>query len=103
LIILNMDGEEHLSIVPEPLLAPPGGMEWEMLFCSDHPRYGGTGCVFPETRMELWRLPGENWRLPGRSAMVLKPVPRGTKYATVLDTKSPSERIKDAKAKQGNP
>jgi maltooligosyltrehalose trehalohydrolase len=103
LIILNMDGEEHLSIVPEPLLAPPGGMEWEMLFCSDHPRYGGTGCVFPETRMELWRLPGENWRLPGRSAMVLKPVPRGTKYATVLDTKSPSERIKDAKATQGNP
>lgn len=100
LLLLNMDGEKHLTIAPEPLLAPPAGTEWEVLFCSEHPQYGGTGCLRPETREEPWRLWGENWRLPGRCATVLRPVARSEKFVDVLQTKSPAQRRQEAKAKQ---
>jgi maltooligosyltrehalose trehalohydrolase len=74
LLVVNLGTDLHLPIVPEPLLAPPAGMIWDVQWTSEHPRYGGCGTPPIETRGEDWRLPGENWRLPGRCAAVLKPV-----------------------------
>ncbi len=93
-LILNLDGEQHLSIVPEPLLAPPAGCEWQTLFCSEDPQYGGHGCVPPETRNEYWRLPGENWRLPGHCALVMRARPASGRVERTSQL-SPNERRKE--------
>ena len=33
--------------MPEPLLAPPEGHDWELLWSSEHPAYGGNGAQHP--------------------------------------------------------
>jgi maltooligosyltrehalose trehalohydrolase len=67
LLVVNTDGDLHLEVAPEPLLAPPEGRRWELAWSSDHPRYGGTGALPLES-------PDESWRIPGRSTSVLRPV-----------------------------
>jgi maltooligosyltrehalose trehalohydrolase len=67
LLLMNLDVELHLDPAPEPLLAPPQGHTWGILWSSEDPRYGGTGT--PPVYTE------ENWRLPGRIAIVLQPEP----------------------------
>lgn len=65
LLLINLGGDLHLPIAPEPLLAPPGGREWDVLWSSEHPRYGGGGTP---------ALEGEaGWRIPARAAIVLTP------------------------------
>jgi maltooligosyltrehalose trehalohydrolase len=66
LLLVNLGIESILSPLPEPLLAPPPQREWNILWSSEHPKYGGTG-VAP-----LISEPG--WRLPGYTALVLTPV-----------------------------
>jgi maltooligosyltrehalose trehalohydrolase len=70
LLVVNFDGDLHLEVAPEPLLAPPAGTQWQLAWSSDYPRYGGTGALPLES-------PGESWRIPGRSTSVLRPVPWG--------------------------
>ena len=66
LLLINL-GETHiLKPVSEPLLAPPDGYRWEILWMSDSPRYGGPG-PFAVAHEEQWILPAE-------SAIVLRPV-----------------------------
>jgi len=67
LLILNTDSDLHLTVAPEPLLAPPPGKRWELAWSSEFPRYGGTGALPLES-------PDESWRIPGRTASVLRPV-----------------------------
>jgi maltooligosyltrehalose trehalohydrolase len=74
LLLVNLDGDEYLDIVPEPLLAAPIGKRWETLLSSEQARYGGNGHVAPENHGEPWRLPGENWRVLSRCATVLRAV-----------------------------
>jgi len=76
LLLVNMGTDLILGIIPDPLLAPPLDMQWDLLWSSEDPKYGGSGTPPPETHGESWRLPGENWRIPGRCAVVLKPLPR---------------------------
>ena len=67
LLLVNF-GESHvLHPASEPLLAPPEGCRWEILWTSESPRYGATrsGAVTTPQR----------WALPAESAVVLKPVP----------------------------
>jgi len=64
ILLVNLGSDLPLSPVPEPLLAPPEGMEWELLWASEHPRYGGQG-VRPFHA-------DERWVLTGHSAVVLK-------------------------------
>ena len=66
LLLVNFGPNLHLHPVPEPLLAPPLGMEWHILWSSEHPRYGGGGTAPLDT--------AENWQLPGHAAIVLAPV-----------------------------
>lgn len=65
LLILNLDMDLHLLSIPEPLLAPPRGCRWQVLFSSEHPKYGGSGVYPPES--------GLGWNILGESATVLLP------------------------------
>jgi maltooligosyltrehalose trehalohydrolase len=66
LLLVNFGKTEHLNPAPEPLLAPPLGKRWSMIWSSESPKYGGPGAVEPEGE--------ENWRIPAEAAMVLKAV-----------------------------
>jgi maltooligosyltrehalose trehalohydrolase len=63
LLIVNLGRDLRLDVVPEPLLAPPAGMSWQMEWSSEDPRYGGMGMVPPESE--------EGWKLTGASTVLL--------------------------------
>lgn len=65
LLLVNMGRDLDLTPVPEPLLAPPPGGRWRLLWSSEDPVYGGGGTPAVET--------DGHWRLPARSAVVLGP------------------------------
>jgi maltooligosyltrehalose trehalohydrolase len=66
LLVFNFGRDLHFDPAPEPLLAPPDDMVWEILFSTEHPRYGGCGTAPVDT--------DENWRIPGHAALVMRPV-----------------------------
>ncbi len=63
LLVVNLGSDLHLNPAPEPLLAPPLGRAWGLLWSSEAPAYGGTGTPALDTE--------ENWRIPGHAAVVL--------------------------------
>ena len=65
LLVVNVGRDLHLDPAPEPLLAPPEGKAWAVLWSSEDPRYGGCGTAPPDTE--------EGWRIPGEAALVLAP------------------------------
>lgn len=56
LLIVNLGREMQFRPMPEPLMAPPAGHRWEILWSSESPAYGGSGT--PEVREREWRIPG---------------------------------------------
>jgi maltooligosyltrehalose trehalohydrolase len=58
LLVVNLGAEILGRAMPEPLLAPPPGRTWAMLWSSEHASYGGSGSVDPQVD-DLWRLPGQ--------------------------------------------
>jgi maltooligosyltrehalose trehalohydrolase len=52
-----------LSSPAEPLLAPPSGGSWRVLWSSEEPAYGGDGTPPIETE--------DGWFLPAHAAVVL--------------------------------
>jgi maltooligosyltrehalose trehalohydrolase len=78
LLLINLGRDLELSPAPEPLLAPPGGSRWAVLWSSEDPRYGGLGTATPETE-------DAGWRLPGHAALLLAP-DAGPPATTTLDT-----------------
>jgi maltooligosyltrehalose trehalohydrolase len=67
LVIVNLDRDIKLEPAPEPLLAPPSGMDWALLWSSESPQYGGCGLGPLETPL--------GWRIPGRATVVFCPSP----------------------------
>ncbi|AKT44164.1 malto-oligosyltrehalose trehalohydrolase [Chondromyces crocatus] len=67
LLLVNLGLDLRLVPAPEPLLAPPSGRRWGLLWSSEAPRYGGEGTPPVETE-------AEGWFLPGHAAVVLRPV-----------------------------
>jgi maltooligosyltrehalose trehalohydrolase len=67
LLIVNLGRRQELKPAPEPLLAPPLGFEWETLWTSESPRYGGPGAVPLVTE--------DRWLLPAEAAVALQLVP----------------------------
>jgi maltooligosyltrehalose trehalohydrolase len=65
LLIINLGRDLLMDPAPEPLLAPLEGMEWRVLWSSDHPDYGGAGTAALDT--------SDIWRIPGHCAVVLCP------------------------------
>lgn len=72
LLIVNFGRDLNLDIVPEPLLAPPEGKKWEILWASENPEYGG--CGSPDVEME------DSWRIQGHAAVLL--IPKKIKIAS---------------------
>jgi maltooligosyltrehalose trehalohydrolase len=77
LLLINLGFDLELLIMPEPLLAPPEGHDWELLWSSEHPKYGGTGAQHPR--------PDAVWVLPGHGALLLRPGPASAERRTELD------------------
>lgn len=64
LLLINLGIDLSLDPAPEPLLAPPCGFRWHVLWSSEDPKYGGSGTASPDTELE-------GWHLTGRCALVL--------------------------------
>jgi maltooligosyltrehalose trehalohydrolase len=64
-LLVNLGRDLCLEPAPEPLLAPPPGTEWALLFSTEDLKYGGSGTVPPDGKVYL--------RLAGNSAIVLLP------------------------------
>jgi maltooligosyltrehalose trehalohydrolase len=60
LVLVNLGADLGLEPPAEPLLAPPEGRRWRVIWSSEHPRYGGAGASALDA--------DERWRLPARSA-----------------------------------
>jgi maltooligosyltrehalose trehalohydrolase len=65
LLLINMGAGLLLHPNAEPLLAPPQGHNWTLLWHSESTRYGGEGAP-PHVSS------GEPWHLPGHTAVFLK-------------------------------
>jgi maltooligosyltrehalose trehalohydrolase len=72
LLVVNLGPDLHLDPAPEPLLAPPRGSGWTLLWSSEDPRYGGSGTPLLDSAFE-------SWRIPGHAAVVLAPKPEPPK------------------------
>jgi len=70
LLIVNFGNQHEFSPAPEPLLAPPDKFEWQTLWASEAPEYGGTGMLRVATET--------GWTIFAEAAVVLHPV-RATK------------------------
>jgi maltooligosyltrehalose trehalohydrolase len=63
LVVVNLDVDLRLDPAPEPLLAPPPGTTWGLLWSSEDPAYCGAGTS---------PLDGEDgWNIPGQATIVL--------------------------------
>ncbi|HWC16428.1 MAG TPA: malto-oligosyltrehalose trehalohydrolase [Terriglobales bacterium] len=65
LLLVNLGTDLNLLHVPEPLLAPPEKRSWQVTWCSEDVRYGGSGFVNPDS--------DQGWRIRAESATVLAP------------------------------
>jgi maltooligosyltrehalose trehalohydrolase len=65
LLLVNLGSDLLYNPAPEPLLASIPGFEWDLIWSSESPRYGGTGTFPIQT--------GEGWRIPGHAAVVFAP------------------------------
>jgi maltooligosyltrehalose trehalohydrolase len=65
LLLVNFGADLHLDAAPEPLLAPPDGHRWRVLWSSEERRYGGEGTAPVEVE--------DGWRVMGEAAVVLAP------------------------------
>lgn len=63
LLLVNLGRDLRLQSTPEPLLAPPEGRTWRVLWSSETPRYGGAGTPPPER--------DDGWHIPAAAAVVL--------------------------------
>ena len=86
LLVVNLGMDLVLNPAPEPLLAPPVGKEWAILWSSEDPRYGGLGTPALETT--------ENWLIPGHAAIVLYPIRRAEWWKNHCRIRTPVNRMK---------
>jgi len=58
LVVVNLGLELQIDPAPEPLLAPPAGTQWAILWSSEDPAYGGAG-TGPLEQEDGWRISGQ--------------------------------------------
>lgn len=75
LVVVNFGREMTFSPCPEPLLAPPQGAGWTLVWSSEDPVYGGDGTP-PQDRAGTWQM-------PAHAALVFAAAP-GTRPAPAL-------------------
>jgi maltooligosyltrehalose trehalohydrolase len=62
LLFLNLGADREIRVLADPLVAPPAGGQWLVLWSSEDPRYGGAG----RRAIDM----AGRWVLPGRAAIV---------------------------------
>jgi maltooligosyltrehalose trehalohydrolase len=67
LLVVNLGSDLDFEPAPEPLIAPPAGKRWRLVWASDDTRYGGPGAVDPSA--------AETWRFAASSAWLFTSVP----------------------------
>src|SRR5213595_1758547 len=67
LLVVKFGESRDLNPIPEPLLAPPLGLEWETIWSSESARYGGSGTATVATQ--------DNLTLPAEATVALRLVP----------------------------
>lgn len=67
MVVTNFGRFLELVHLPEPLLAPPAGMEWEMVWNSEHLEYGGSGAMNPVAQ--------NGWHVAEEATILLRAVP----------------------------
>jgi len=70
-LLVTLGVDLQLGHAPEPLLAPPAELEWQQLWASEEPQYGGRGTPAID--------PSAAGLVPGESAVVFASHPRGPK------------------------
>jgi maltooligosyltrehalose trehalohydrolase len=68
LLVVNLGGDLTAPSLAEPLLAPPAGQRWGVIWSSEDPRYGGDGTATVDG--------DDGLRFPGCAAVVLAPETR---------------------------
>jgi maltooligosyltrehalose trehalohydrolase len=68
LLFVNYGPDFNRSSLAEPLIAPPDGRKWLLLWSSDDAKYGGSGVAPFEDE--------KGWHLTGHSALAVCPAPR---------------------------
>ncbi|MGE5537731.1 MAG: malto-oligosyltrehalose trehalohydrolase [Gemmatimonas sp.] len=63
MVLANFGRDLRLDSPAEPLLAPPAGRSWSVLWSSEHPRYGGSGTPAIESE--------DGWFLPAHCMVVM--------------------------------
>jgi maltooligosyltrehalose trehalohydrolase len=66
LLVVSLRPDFNLATCTEPLVAPPGGATWQILWSSEDPAYGGSGT--PDWTASRWRVPGFSALLLGPAA-----------------------------------
>lgn len=64
IVLVNLGIDLRLDYIPEPLIAPPEGRIWQILWSSEDVRYGGKGT--PPVERD------GRWDIPGKATVVLK-------------------------------
>jgi maltooligosyltrehalose trehalohydrolase len=65
LMFFNLGRDYDWQPTTEPLIAPPPGRQWELIWSSDDPQYGGMGTPYFDNK---------NWPVPGHAAVVFKTI-----------------------------
>jgi maltooligosyltrehalose trehalohydrolase len=91
LLLVNFGRDLYLDQAPEPLLAPPEGHGWNVLWSSEDVAYGGNGTPPPEA--------GDGWRVMGEAAIVLAPAPLPP-FDSKAAHAAAEERAKDRKRRE---
>lgn len=68
LLVVNLGCDLEFGPGPEPLLAPPAGAAWELMWSSESIRYGGQGTTTS--------VPDGPWRVLGEAAMLMRSIPK---------------------------
>jgi maltooligosyltrehalose trehalohydrolase len=63
LLLLNLGRDLDISPAPEPLLGPPAGGAWDVMWTSEAVQYGGQGTAPVD--------PDGDWHIPGECALLL--------------------------------
>lgn len=67
LLLVNLGVDLVPEPASEPLLAPPPDARWRLLWSSECPDYGGSGCSLPEA--------GDRCFVPGEATVLLESIP----------------------------
>jgi len=70
LLVVNLGADLHFAPAPEPLLAPPRDQDWDLIFSTEDPQYGGSGIA----RVQV----DDGWRIQAETATVLASKPQNS-------------------------